>query len=103
MRSVVHYCGLIHYYCQGGWRAFSEDELKEMEKYAAEMKVVKVTFNVWRNLGVSDAISTGLGRNKLLKQVTIEGVPEGKREFVKSKLSFIKTVTVSKTYSFVDL
>ena len=53
---------------------FSEDELKEMEKYAAEMKVVKVIFNVRYNTGVCDAISTGLGRNSLLKQVTIEDV-----------------------------
>ena len=72
----------------------SEDELKAMEKYAAEMKVVKVTFNVWNTIGICEAISTGLGRNKVLKQVTIEEVPEEKKQFVKSKLSSIKTVTV---------
>ena len=57
---------------------FSKDELKEMEKYAAEMRVVKVTFDAWCNTGVCDAIFTGLGRNKLLKQVTIQDldVPE---------------------------
>ena len=77
---------------------FSEDELKEMEKYAAEMKVVEVAFNVENNTGVCDAISTGLGRNKVLKQVTIRRVPEEKIEFVKSKLSSIKTVTVSSKY-----
>ena len=71
-----------------------EDELKEIDKYAAEMKVVKVTINVRYNTGVSDAISTGLGRNKVLKQVTIEGVPEKKKQLVKLKLSSIKTVTV---------
>ena len=73
---------------------FSEDELKEMEEYAAEMKVVKVTFNVRYNTGVCNAISTGLGRNKLLKQVTLSFVRKEKIEFVKSKLSSIKTVTV---------
>ena len=80
---------------------FSEDELKEMEKYAAKMKVVKVTFYVWSNTGVCDAISTGLGKNMVLKEVTISGVPKEKRQFVKSKLTSIKTVTVS--HRFVDL
>ena len=74
---------------------FSEDELKEMEKYAAEMKVVKVTFHAKTNPGIWNAIFTGLGRNKFLKRVTLSGVPKEKVEFVKSKLSSIETVTVS--------
>ena len=65
-----------------------------MEKYAAEMKVVKFTFSVWNNSGVCDAISIGLGRNKFLKQVTLFDVPKEKKQIVKSKLSSIKTVTV---------
>ena len=75
---------------------FSEDELiqKEMEKYAAEMKVVKVAYNVQHNTGICDAISTGLGRNKVLKQVTLFGVSKEKKQFVKSKLSSIKTVII---------
>ena len=73
---------------------FSEDELKEMEKYAAEMKVVEVVFDFDNDTGVCDAISTGLGRNKVLEQVTMFGVPEEKKQFFKSKLSSIKTVTV---------
>ena len=73
---------------------FSGDELREMEKYAAKMKVVKVTFNVRYNTGVCDAISTGLGRNKVLEQVTMLCVPKEKISFVKSKLSSIDTVTV---------
>ena len=73
---------------------FSEDELKEMEKYAAEMKVVKVTFDVLDNTDVCDAISTGLGRNKVLEQVTLFSMPKDKKQFVKSKLSAIKTVTL---------
>ena len=75
---------------------FSEDELKEMEKYAAEMKVVKFTFNVWSITDVCDAMSTGLGRNKELKEVTLFQVPKEKRQIVKSNLSSIKTVTVRK-------
>ena len=71
---------------------FSEDELKEMEKYAAEMKVLKVTFDVFGNTGVCGAISTGFGRNNLLKQVTLRGVPEQKTEFVRATLSSIETV-----------
>ena len=72
----------------------SEDELKEMEKYAAEMKVLKVTFDVWYNTGVCDAISTGFGRNNLLKQVTLRGVPKQKTEFVRATLSSIETVVL---------
>ena len=74
---------------------FSEDELKEMEKYAAEIKVVKVSFNVQYNHGVCDAISSGLGRNKVLKQVILTNVPIEKTKFVKSRLSSIETVTVN--------
>ena len=73
---------------------FSEDELKKMEKYAAEMKVVKVTFNVLYNTGICDAISTGFGRNNLLKQVTLKDVPEQKTEFVRAALSSIETVVL---------
>ena len=40
---------------------FSEDNLKKMEKCAAEMKVMKVTFNVQNSTGVCDAIFIGLG------------------------------------------
>ena len=65
-----------------------------MEKYAAEMKVVKVTFHVWNNTGVCDAISTGLGRNKLLEQVTLKDVPKQKTEFVRATLSSIETVVL---------
>ena len=74
---------------------FSEDELKEMEKYAAEMKVVKVTFSVWNNTVVCDAISTGFGRNNLLKQVTLKYVPKQKTEFVRATLSSIETVVLN--------
>ena len=73
---------------------FSEEELKEMEKYAAEMKVVKVTFNVRNNTGVCDAISIGFGRNNLLKQVTLKDVPQQKTEFVRAALSSIETVVL---------
>ena len=73
---------------------FSEDELKEIEKYAAKMKVVKVTFNVRNNTGVCDAISIGFGRNNLLKQVTLKDVPEQKTEFVRAALSSIETVVL---------
>ena len=74
---------------------YSEDELKEMEKYAAEMKVVKVTFNVQNNTGVCDAISNGFGRNNLLKQVTLKNVPEQKTEFVRATLSSIETAVLN--------
>ena len=73
---------------------FIEDELKEMEKYAAEMKVVKVTFNVRRNTALCDAISRGLGRNSLVKQVILRDVLEEKTEVVRATLSSIETVDV---------
>ena len=73
---------------------FSEDELEEMEKYATEMKVLKVTFNVQYNTVVCDAISTGLGRNNFLKQVTLQNVPKQKTEFVRATLSSIETVVL---------
>ena len=73
---------------------FSEDELKEMEKYAAEMKVFKVTFNVQYITGVCNAISAGLGMNNFLKQVTLRDVPEQKTEFVRATLSSIETVVL---------
>ena len=72
---------------------FSEDELKEMEKYAAEMKVVKVTFDVMSNTALCEAISSGLGRNNLLKQVTLH-VPKQKTEFARAALSSIETVVL---------
>ena len=62
---------------------FSEDELKEMEKYAAEMKVVKVTIHVRFNSGVCDAISIGLGKNKWLKHVTVNGCTGEENKFLK--------------------
>ena len=76
-------------------RVFSEDELKDMERYAAEMKVVKVTFNVQYSTVVCDAISTGFGRNNLLKQVTLQDVPEQKTEFVRATLSSIDIVLLN--------
>ena len=74
---------------------FTEDELKEMEKYAAEMKVVNVTFNVGNNRCICDAISTGFGMNNLLEQVNLLGVPEQKTEFVRATLSSIETVVLN--------
>ena len=71
---------------------FSEDELKEMEKFAAEMKVVKVA--VWYNTVVCDTIFTGFGRNNFLKHVTLRNVPKRKEEFVRSTLSSIETVVL---------
>ena len=73
---------------------FSADKLKEMEKYASEMKVLQVTFNVRDSTGVCDAISSGLGRNSLLKLVILRDVSVEKTEVVRSTLSSIETVDV---------
>ena len=74
---------------------FSEDELKEMEKYAAEMKVVKVTFDVLCNTIVCDAITTGFEKNNLLKQVTLLDVAEQQKELVRDALSSIEIVVIA--------
>ena len=71
---------------------FSEDELKAMEKYAAEMKVVKFTFNVLDNTDVCDAMSTGLGRSKVLEQVTLYA--KGEETVRQIKAVSHKTVTL---------
>ena len=77
---------------------FSEDELKEMEKYAAEMKVLEVSFDVEKNTVLCDVISSGLGRNSLVKQVTLHNVPEEK--IVKDTLSSIETVVLKNNFHF---
>jgi hypothetical protein len=79
------------------WRrgtAFSEDHFKEMERRAAKIRVRKVDFDVCNNTAMCDAVSSGLGENKCLQEVTLSGVPEEKKQFVRSKLSSVKTLTV---------
>jgi hypothetical protein len=79
------------------WRrgtVFSEDHLKEMERSAAKIRVRKVIFDVDYNTALHDAVSSGLGENKCLQEVTLSGVPEEKKQFVRSKLSSVKTLTV---------
>ena len=73
---------------------FSEDHLKEMEKSAAKIRVRKIEFDVNRNPAICDAVSSGLGDNKCLQEVTLSGVPEEKKQFVQSKLSSVKTLTI---------
>ena len=65
-----------------------------MERYAAKIRVVKIVFNVNYNTRMCDAVSIGLGENKCLQEVTLLRVPEEKTQFVRSKLSSVKTVHV---------
>ena len=46
-----------------------------------------------------DVVSSGLGENKCLQEVTLSGVPEEKKQFVQSKLSSVKTLSVA-VYKF---
>ena len=73
---------------------FSEDHLKEMERSAAKIRVRKVVFDVEYDTAMCDAVSSGLGENKCLQEVTLRYVPEEKKQFVRSKLSSVKTLTV---------
>ena len=79
---------------------FPEDHLKEMERSAAKIRVRKVDFDVNRNQAMCDAVSSGLGENKCLQEVTLSGVPEEKKQFVQSKLSSVKTLSVA-VYKFL--
>ena len=72
----------------------SEDHLKEMERSAAKIRVRKILFHVFNNPAMCDAVSSGLGENKCLQEVTLRCVPEEKKQFVRSKLSSVKTLTV---------
>ena len=73
----------------------SEDHLKEMEKSAAKIRVRKVDYDVRWNPAMCDAVSSGLGENKCLQEVTLRGVPKEKKQFVRSKLSSMKTLTIN--------
>ena len=75
MRSVVYYCGLAHYYQQSlRLRQFSEDELKEMEKYAAEMKVLKITLPFSDTLHTKQIVALlhGIYRSASIEDLTVQ-------------------------------
>ena len=76
---------------------FSKGHLKEVERSAAKIRVTnfKVNFFFDNNTVMCDALSSGLGENKCLQEVTLSGVPEEKKQFVQSKLSSVKTLTVN--------
>ena len=53
---------------------FSEDELKEMEKYAAEMKVVKFTMKFSRDTKPVVAVLQGISHSALIEELTVGGM-----------------------------
>ena len=65
-----------------------------MESTAARIKVAKLTFSFHNNARMCDAVSMGLGANKSLQEVILRGVPAGKKKFVQSKLSSVKTMII---------
>ena len=77
---------------------FSEDQKirrsDQMERSAAKIRVMKVVFDVEYDTAMCDALLSGLGENKCLQEVTLSRVPEEKKQFVQSKLSSVKTLTV---------
>ena len=58
------------------------------------IRVVEIVFNFNHNTRMCDAVSIGLGENKSVQKVTLRHVPEEKEQFVRSKLSSVKTVHV---------
>ena len=53
---------------------FSEDELKEMKKNAAEMKVVKVTMRFNHETKPVVAVLQGISRSALIEDLTVGGM-----------------------------
>ena len=53
---------------------FSEDELKEMEKNAAEMKVVKFTMWFSHETKPVVAVLQGISRSALIEDLTVKGM-----------------------------
>ena len=66
-----------------------------MERSAAKIRVRKIFLNVVNDPAMCDAVSSGLGENKCLQEVALFYVPEEKKQFVRSKLSSVKTLTVN--------
>ena len=66
---------------------FSEEFLKEMERAAAEIKAVKIVFDVPSNPHVCRAVSAGFGRNPFLKDLTLWNVPREMEESSMTELS----------------
>ena len=91
-------CLLLQWFCflllQEEDTEFPEEHLKEIERNTAKIRVVKIVFDVWYNTRMCDAVSIGLEQNKCLQEVTLSSVPEEKEQFVRSKLSSVKTVHV---------
>ena len=92
-------CLLLQWFCflllQRKDAEFPEEHLKEMERNAAKIRVVKIGFDVWHSTRMCDAVSIGLGENKSLQEVTLRHVPKEKKQFVRSKLSSVKTVHIN--------
>jgi hypothetical protein len=66
--------------------------LNETERTAAEIKVIKVVFDVQYNAELCKAVSAGLGRNPHLREVHLWDVPEEMEESTMTKLSSIMAV-----------
>ena len=53
---------------------FNEDKLKEMEKYAAEMKVVKFTMWLSRDTKPVIAVLQGISRSAMIEDLAVRGM-----------------------------
>ena len=71
----------------------TEDELEEIKKNAAEMKVLKALVDVRNNPGACDAISIGFGKNKFLKELCLRSVPKGRMDSARTNVSLVGRVS----------
>jgi hypothetical protein len=73
---------------------FPEGHLEEMERSAAQIRVAKFDFDLRNNTKICDALSSGLGKNECIQELTLGHVPKEKKQFVRSKLSSVKKFIV---------
>ena len=72
---------------------FSEEEWAQLEEAASCAQVVKVEVNVWDSDRGSRILAAGFRKNKVVREVTLSGVPEELVESVKRTLTMNTALT----------
>ena len=65
-----------------------------MERSAAQIRVAKFDFDLKNNTNMCNALSSGLGKNEYIQELTLGHVSKENRQFVQSKLSSVKKFIV---------
>ena len=76
---------------------FSEEEWAQLEEAASCAQVVKVEVNVWFSDQASHVLAAGFRKNKVVREVTLSGVPKELVESVK------RTLTMNTALTTVDV